>query len=63
MTEWVQVCAADDIEEEDVIRFDHGDRTFAVYRSPDDEYYSTDDLCTHEKSTTQNTIFAMGVSE
>lgn len=49
MTEWVQVCAADDIEEEDVIRFDHGDRTFAVYRSPDDEYYATDGLCTHEK--------------
>ena len=38
MTEWVQVCAADDIEEEDVIRFDHGNRTFAVYRSPEDEY-------------------------
>ena len=49
MTEWVQVCAADDIEEEDVIRFDHGDRTFAVYRSPDDEYYATDGLFTHEK--------------
>jgi len=49
MTEWVQVCAADDIEEEDVIRFDHGDRTFAVYRSQDDEYYATDGLCTHEK--------------
>ena len=32
----------------DVIRFDHGDRTFAVYRSPDDEYYATDGLCTHE---------------
>ena len=49
MTEWVQVCAADDIEEEDVIRFDHGNRTFAVYRSPEDEYYATDGLCTHEK--------------
>ena len=49
MTEWFQVCAADDIEEEDVIRFDHGNRTFAVYRSPDNEYYATDGLCTHEK--------------
>ena len=49
MTKWVQVCADDDIEEEDVIRFDHGDRTFAVYRSTDDEYYATDGLCTHEK--------------
>ncbi len=45
---WVDACAADDIDEEDVIRFDHGERTFAVYRSPDDKYYATDGLCTHE---------------
>ena len=32
-----------------MIGFDHGDRTFAVYRSPEDEYYATDGLCTHEK--------------
>ena len=49
MAEWVKACAADEIDEEDVIRFDHGDRTFAVYRSPEDEYYATDGLCTHEK--------------
>jgi 3-phenylpropionate/trans-cinnamate dioxygenase ferredoxin subunit len=29
---WVEACAADDIEEEDVIRFDYGGRTFAIYR-------------------------------
>ncbi len=33
---WVEACAADAIDEEDVIRFDHGGRTFAIYRSPDD---------------------------
>ena len=49
MAEWVKACAADEIDEEDVIRFDHGDRTFAVYRSPEDEYSATDGLCTHEK--------------
>ena len=49
MTESVQVCAADDIEGEDVIHFDHVDRTFAVYRSPGDEYYAVDGLCTHKK--------------
>jgi 3-phenylpropionate/trans-cinnamate dioxygenase ferredoxin subunit len=46
---WIPVCAADDIEPEDVIRVDHGGRTFAVYRSPDDLYYATDGLCTHEQ--------------
>ena len=45
---WVKACATDDIEEEDVIRFDHEGRTYAIYRSPDDEYYATDGICTHE---------------
>jgi 3-phenylpropionate/trans-cinnamate dioxygenase ferredoxin subunit len=49
MGEWIEACEADDIDEEDVIRFDHGERTFAIYRSPDDEYFATDGLCTHEK--------------
>jgi hypothetical protein len=31
MAEWIDVCALDDIEEEDVVRFDHDGRTFAVY--------------------------------
>jgi 3-phenylpropionate/trans-cinnamate dioxygenase ferredoxin subunit len=47
---WVEACGATDIEQEDVIRFDHGGRTFAVYRSPDDEYFATDGLCTHERA-------------
>ena len=46
---WVEACAADDIDEEDVIRFDHGGRTFAIYRSPDNRYFATDGLCTHEQ--------------
>ena len=49
MAEWVQACGEDDVDPEDVIRFDHGGRTFAVYRCPEGEYYATDGLCTHEK--------------
>lgn len=48
MTNWIDACATDDIEPEDLIRFDHADRTFAIYRSATDEYYCTDGLCTHE---------------
>jgi 3-phenylpropionate/trans-cinnamate dioxygenase ferredoxin subunit len=48
MTDWVEACAADAIEQEDVIRFDYAGRTFAIYRSPDDEYFATDGICTHE---------------
>lgn len=49
MTRWVEACAADEIDEEDVIRFDRGGKTYALYRSPDDEYFCTDGLCTHEQ--------------
>ena len=49
MAQWIAACSAGDIDEEDVMRFDHGGRTFALYRSPDDKYYATDGLCTHEK--------------
>lgn len=49
MSNWVEACRTGDIDEEDVIRFDHGGRTYAVYRSPDDEYFATDGLCTHEQ--------------
>jgi 3-phenylpropionate/trans-cinnamate dioxygenase ferredoxin component len=44
---WVDVCAADEIEEEDVVRFDHGGATYAVYRTGDGRYATTDGLCTH----------------
>ena len=49
MATWIEVCAADDIDAEDVRRFDHDGRTYAIYRSPDDRYFATDGLCTHEK--------------
>jgi 3-phenylpropionate/trans-cinnamate dioxygenase ferredoxin component len=48
MINWVEACSADDIEEQDVIRFDYGGRTFAIYRSPEDEYFATGGICTHE---------------
>jgi 3-phenylpropionate/trans-cinnamate dioxygenase ferredoxin subunit len=48
MDGWIAACAADDIDPEDVIRFDHGGRTFAIYRTEDDRYFATDGLCTHE---------------
>ena len=47
--DWVLACRTDDLAVEDVLRFDHGGRTFAIYRTADDQYYATDGLCTHEK--------------
>lgn len=48
MAEWVEACAVEDVDTEDLIRFDHDGRTFAIYRSPDDAFFATDGLCTHE---------------
>ncbi len=49
MTKWVDVCKEEEIDLEDVIRFDHGARTFAVCRSLDAKVFATDGLCTHEQ--------------
>lgn len=48
-TGWIAACKAGDVGPEDVLRFDHGGRTFAIYRTADDRYFATDGLCTHEK--------------
>ena len=44
---WIEVCGTGDIEKEDVIRFDHDGRTFAIYRTAEDSYHATAGLCTH----------------
>jgi 3-phenylpropionate/trans-cinnamate dioxygenase ferredoxin component len=49
MADWIDACSTDDVEEEDLIRFDHAGRTFAIYRSPEGDFYCTDGLCTHEQ--------------
>ena len=50
MPKWIEACATDAVNNEDVIRFDHGEKAFAIYRSPDDKYYATDGFCTHEQA-------------
>ncbi|MDL5054696.1 fatty acid desaturase [Oscillatoria laete-virens NRMC-F 0139] len=44
---WVEACPVSDIAPGDVMRFDYGPRTFAVYRAADGNFHATDGLCTH----------------
>ena len=44
---WIEVCESDLLPEEDVLRFDHAQATFAIYRSDDGSLYATDGVCTH----------------
>ncbi|MBN3755667.1 Rieske 2Fe-2S domain-containing protein [Paraburkholderia sp. Tr-20389] len=46
---WIAACAPDDIDEEDVMRFDHDGASYAVYRIADG-YYASEGWCTHEKA-------------
>lgn len=44
------VCNVDEVKEEDVHRFDDGEKTYAIIRCPEGNYYATDGYCTHEKA-------------
>ena len=44
---WILVGTTDNVEVEDIIRFDHNDKTFCVYKL-EDGFYATDGICTHE---------------
>jgi 3-phenylpropionate/trans-cinnamate dioxygenase ferredoxin component len=46
---WIDVCPTDEIDDEDVIPWDHAGHHYAIYRSPDDVFYATAGLCTHEQ--------------
>ena len=49
MPTWTDACATDDIDREDLIRFDHAGATYAVYHGVDGRFYATSGLCSHEK--------------
>ncbi|HWU65263.1 MAG TPA: MocE family 2Fe-2S type ferredoxin [Ensifer sp.] len=46
---WVEACSVSEIDPEDVLRFDHDGKTYAIFHSPEGEFYATDGLCTHER--------------
>ena len=46
---WHFVCDTEEIEEEDVLRFDLNGNTYAMYHTASG-YYATDGLCTHEQA-------------
>ena len=47
MSNWIHVCSADAIDQEDLIRWDHNGATYAIYRT-EKGFFATDGLCTHE---------------
>ena len=44
---WIEVCRADHLSVEDVVRVDHDGKTYAVYCTASGEYFASDGMCTH----------------
>ncbi len=44
---WISVCEAGKLGCSDVIRFDHGRKTYALYRGAACSLFATDGICTH----------------
>jgi 3-phenylpropionate/trans-cinnamate dioxygenase ferredoxin subunit len=49
MTQWIEARALDDVEPEDVCRFDHGGETYVICRDDKGEVFVMEGLCTHER--------------
>ena len=49
MPTWIRACATDEIDQEDLICFDYAGATFAIYHSPEGEFFATAGKCTHEE--------------
>ncbi len=44
---WIEICASAFLRREDVLRFDHEEKSYAIYRAADGKLYATDGFCTH----------------
>ena len=49
MSDWIDICALGEIEEEDVHRFEHGGAVYLAARDDCDGVFVVDGLGTHEK--------------
>jgi len=48
MTNWVYVCLKNEIDFEDLKRFDYLENTYCIYHL-EDGFFATDGICTHEE--------------
>ncbi len=60
---WIEVCAAADLGAEDVIRFDHGQKSYALYRDADGKLFATDGICTHGNTHLADGLVKDGIIE
>jgi Na(+)-translocating NADH:ubiquinone oxidoreductase F subunit len=44
---WIEVCAIDNLRRAEAIRFDHGRKSYALYRDEEGRLFASDGFCTH----------------
>ena len=47
MSNWIYVCEKNEINFEDLLRFDHEKKTYCIYHIKEG-FFATDGMCTHE---------------
>ena len=63
MTNWVQVCPVDELDEQDVIPFEHEGTDYAIYKSEDGAVFASAGHCTHERTLLCDGLLMDGVIE
>jgi Na+-transporting NADH:ubiquinone oxidoreductase subunit F len=60
---WIGVCAAAALRRADVLRFDHGKKTYALYRNEEGKLFATDGICTHGNTHLSGGLVKGGIIE
>lgn len=62
MNTWIDACAVDDVDEEDLITWEHGGKLYAIYNT-EKGFFATDGLCTHEEQSLEEGLVVSCVIE
>lgn len=60
---WIEICAAADLGSNDVLRFDHGRKTYALIRDGAGALFATDGICTHGNTHLADGLVKDGIIE
>ena len=60
---WIEICAAADLGPADVLRFDHGKRSYALIRDAAGRLFATDGICTHGNTHLAGGLVKDGIIE
>lgn len=60
--QWLDACATDEIDEEDLITLELAGRVLAIYNTPEG-FFATDGMCTHEDESLGDGLVMDGVIE